>query len=266
MSVTERRQGREGLSVQMLVVAAVASAAAAIVTSTFWRGGTIVTAAMTPVIVAIVKELLARPLDSEVVRRPVARVRSVAPPTVAVRRFERPREARMPVEAGRARRDVPHGGARATHPARPRAATAPVTETPDSPTPGPIKTYGRRRLRLGAAIATGVVAFVVALVALTVPELIFGGSVAGKGDTTLFGGRTEKTTTSPTQTSTTQTSTSSTTTSPQGQTHTSTTPSQTSPSEQSPPKAQQPPSTQQAPGGGSSPSPSSPSGGAAPPK
>jgi hypothetical protein len=162
---------------------------------------------------------------------------------------------------------VPPAGARATPPARPRPTSEPVTEPPDASTPGPIKTYGRRRrLRLVVAIATGVAAFVVALVALTVPELIFGGSVAGKGDTTLFGGRTEKTTTSPTQTSTTQTSTSPTTTSPQGQTHTSTTPSQTSPSEQSPPRAQQPPPNQAAPGGGSSPSPSSPSGGAAPPK
>jgi len=233
---------------------------------------------MTPLIVAIVKELLARPLESEIVRRPAARVRSVAPATVTSRRFERPRDARVPVEAGRARRDMPPGGARAVPPGRTPAAarertpayTPPVTEAAGAPDAGPIKTYGRRRrLRLGVAIATGVTAFVVALVALTVPELIFGGSIAGKGNTTLFGGRTEKTTTSPSQTSTTQTSTSPTTTSPQGQTHTSTAPSQTSPSEQAPQQSQQPPKGLQSPGGGSSPAPSSPSppsGGAAPSK
>jgi hypothetical protein len=267
MSATERRRSREGLSVQTLVIAAVASAAAAIVTSTFWRGGTIVTAAMTPVIVAIVKELLARPLESEVVRRPVSAVRAVAPTTVGARRFERPRDARVPVEAGRARRDAPPGGARGSADPRPPAPTSAVAERPRAADAGPIRTYGRRRrLHLGVAIATGFVAFVVALVVLTVPELIFGGSVAGKGDTTLFGGRTEKTTTAPSQTSTTPTSTSPTKTSPQGQTHTSTAPSQTSPSEQSPPQSQRPPSSQQPPGGKSSPAPSPSSGGTAPPK
>jgi hypothetical protein len=46
-----------------LVIAAVAGAAAAYLTSQVWAGGTLVTAALTPVIVAVVKEALARPAD-----------------------------------------------------------------------------------------------------------------------------------------------------------------------------------------------------------
>ncbi len=46
-----------------LVIAAVAGAAAAYFTSKVWAGGTLVSAALTPVIVAIVKEALARPVD-----------------------------------------------------------------------------------------------------------------------------------------------------------------------------------------------------------
>jgi hypothetical protein len=38
-------------------------------------------------------------------------------------------------------------------------------------------------------VATGVLAFAIAAAALTVPELIGGGSITGDRDTTLFGGR-----------------------------------------------------------------------------
>jgi hypothetical protein len=46
-----------------LAIAAAAGAAAAYVTSQVWAGGTLVTAALTPVIVTLVKEALARPAD-----------------------------------------------------------------------------------------------------------------------------------------------------------------------------------------------------------
>ncbi|MEA2126019.1 MAG: hypothetical protein QOI80_2801 [Solirubrobacteraceae bacterium] len=46
-----------------LAIAAVASAVAAYVTSQFWAGGTLVSAALTPVIVALVKEALNRPVE-----------------------------------------------------------------------------------------------------------------------------------------------------------------------------------------------------------
>src|SRR4051812_32708429 len=70
--------GGEGLSLQTLVLAAASSAAAAIIVSHVWKNGTVVAAAMTPVIVAIVKELLAKPMDSELVRKPVQQVSRVA--------------------------------------------------------------------------------------------------------------------------------------------------------------------------------------------
>jgi hypothetical protein len=46
-----------------LAIAAAAGAAAAYLTSQVWAGGTLITAALTPVIVALVKEALARPAD-----------------------------------------------------------------------------------------------------------------------------------------------------------------------------------------------------------
>jgi hypothetical protein len=254
MTTTHRRSSRDGLSVQTLVIAALASAAAAIVTSTFWRGGTIVTAAMTPVIVSIVKELLARPIESDLVRRPVQRVRTVAP-AAGARRFQRQEQGRVPVEAGARGRAV-RGGER----------PYPAGDVP-RPTPGdralgtgPVRTYGRRRkLRIGLALATGVVAFAVALVALTVPELIFGGSVVSKGGTTFFGGRTEKTATTPRQqtpTGTSPTSTSPTTSPQQTGPQTSTSPNgQTAPSDQ-PPSQRAPPAQQQAPPSQQAPAPS----------
>ncbi len=46
-----------------LVIAAVASGVAAYLTSKVWAGGTLLSASLTPVIVALVKEALARPVD-----------------------------------------------------------------------------------------------------------------------------------------------------------------------------------------------------------
>src|SRR3954451_19056232 len=68
--------GGEGLSLQTLVIAAAASAAAALIVSHLWKGGTVIAAAMTPLIVPIFKELLARPMESEIVRKPVSKIAS----------------------------------------------------------------------------------------------------------------------------------------------------------------------------------------------
>src|SRR3954454_1063489 len=54
---------RDSLSVRTLAIASVASAAAAVVTSRLWGPGTALAAAVTPVIVAIVSELLDRPAE-----------------------------------------------------------------------------------------------------------------------------------------------------------------------------------------------------------
>ena len=54
---------REGLDLATLFISAIASAAAAYITSKIWAPGTLVSAAFTPVIVALVKEGLRKPTE-----------------------------------------------------------------------------------------------------------------------------------------------------------------------------------------------------------
>ena len=164
--------GGEGLSLQTLVVAAAASAVAAIVVSHLWKDGTVIAAAMTPVIVAITKEMLARPLESELVRKPVQQVGRLAS------------SGRL-VVPGRA-------GARSSGETR---VLPPPDESPAEPGNGtasvPIRTYssGRRRPpHLKIAVITGLIAFLIAAAVLTLPELIFGSAITSHHSTTLFGG------------------------------------------------------------------------------
>lgn len=166
----------EGLSLQTLVIAAAASATAAILTSHLWKDGTVIAAAMTPVIVSIVKEMLAKPMDSELVKKPVQQVSRIASGRRAV------------------------AGAAAARTEAVRGAAAPPIDPPEAElTAGdvllshPRRTYGqtpwRRRLHLKVAVVTGLLAFVVAALVLTVPELVFGGSVTSSHrSTTFFGG------------------------------------------------------------------------------
>jgi hypothetical protein len=159
--------GAEGLSLQTLVLAAASSAAAAIVVSHIWKGGTVIAAAMTPVIVSIVKELLARPMDSEMVRRPVQQVSRVAS----------------------SRRRVATGAGVRTEGEAPRSIEPPSPPAEAGLTP--MRTYGRlrpRKLHLKIAIVTGLIAFVIGAAALTLPELLFGGALSSSHQTTLFGG------------------------------------------------------------------------------
>src|SRR3954470_16507642 len=172
------RQG-EGLSLQTLIVAAVASGVAAVVVSHLWHEGTVLAAAMTPVFVAILKEALQRPIESDVVRRSASKVGEVATARRAVSGLAAGR-----AEAGR--RSTPATGT--VPPPPPPPSSNGQTSGGDVVASGPRRTYattGTRfrnpvaRLRgrpLRVAIATGLLAFVVAVVVLTVPELIFGGS------------------------------------------------------------------------------------------
>jgi hypothetical protein len=171
------RQKKEGLDVQTLVIAAVSSGIAAVVVAHFWHRGTIFASAMTPVVVAVVSDMLKRPVQSERLRSSVRSVSSfnrpssgrtpkvMAPPTPGVDEGLEQRE--NGVEAGPVR--VYSSGTNK----RPRATSA-------SP---------RRRLHLKIAVITGLIAFLIAAAALTLPELLFGGSVAGSHrSTTYFGG------------------------------------------------------------------------------
>jgi hypothetical protein len=150
-----------------LVITAAASAGAAYACSRLWAPGTLASAAATPVLVALLKELLSRP--ATVVTRAVP-ARGVV-------------------------RD-------ATHPAEP---LEPVAErvAQQGEVPGPSRP-GRRRA-WQAAIVTGLLGFLVAAVIITVPELVAGNSASGNGrDTTLFGGHEKRSKDTPTETTTTR--------------------------------------------------------------
>jgi hypothetical protein len=228
------RGGGTKLSPQTLIVASLASLTAAIVTSTFWRGGTPITAALSPVIVAIASELYSRPA------RRITELSSRAG-TGRMRRSS---------QELRERERVPSG-------VRPGRRLPDAVRPPDEPELGPMRIYRTeqrsspiRRVHIRAALITAALAFVIAAAVLTLPELVFGGSVASHGRTTFFGGghhrshkttqkqstQTAPTTTAPTTTAPTQSAP--TVTAPPAQT----TPQTTAPSQQAPAPATPAPS------------------------
>ena len=176
MGVSTNANSR-GVDLTTLAITAVASGAAAYACSKIWAPGTLPSAAITPVLVALIKEALARP--AEVVSQAVP-VRGV----------------------------VRSSGAGSDEPARRRP---PPGEDPTRVAKAPI-TYTTRRSpisrRWRLAIVTGLLGFVLCVLVLTVPELVAGGSASGGGrQTTLFGGEAKKkererteTTTAPTRT------------------------------------------------------------------
>jgi hypothetical protein len=177
---------KEGLSVQTLVIAALASGIAAVLVSHFWQRGTILFSAMTPVAVALISEALRKPVESERLR---SGVRSVAKPP----NFARPRSGRTPTVMAPPTPSVDEG----------------LRQRDEGVEAGPVRVYssgsnkrpkslngasgagGSRfsRAHVKVAVITGLVAFLIAAAVLTLPELIFGGSVTGGGrSTTVFGG------------------------------------------------------------------------------
>jgi hypothetical protein len=177
-----KREEEQRLNLRTLVIASAASATAALVTSRLWIAGTWIAAAMTPVIVALVSEILNRPTErlartftTERDALPVAG--GAAPPA---RPEADPLPTRVPEEpyAGAGRAEPPVNVYRAGSGRAPRRAGAPRR---------------RRKIAYGMVFGTAALAFVIAVVALTVPELIAGGSV-GKNDggTTFFRGDDKK--------------------------------------------------------------------------
>jgi hypothetical protein len=161
-----------GISFQTLIIASLSSLAAAIFVHEVWRGGAIIGAAVTPVIVGIVGEALRRPAD---------RITSVRD---GGRKLPAERTQDVP-PVSRERGDDPFGLWAEQRTKRSR---------------------GRTWLVLG--IVTGVIGFAVAAFTLTGSELVFGGSVAGgPKKTTIFGGGRTTSTTVQTVTRTTTTPT-----------------------------------------------------------
>lgn len=166
----------EGLDVQTLLLSAIASAVSAYVTSKVWAAGTLWAAAMSPVIVALVKEGLRRP--AEVVtaavptpRVPSPRVRTTRPAARATstRHEPLPDDLTDRLDAG------------APPPFPPPAAGAPA---------GPVRVYSTkgRRLRWRLAVVTGLLGFGICVLVYTVPEVIAGRSVVHSADKTTFWG------------------------------------------------------------------------------
>jgi hypothetical protein len=151
---TRTREEQRRLSIRTLAIASVASAAAAVVTSQFWIHGTWIAAAMTPVIVSLVSEILHRP--TEAVARRVTTNRTAVMPREPEPGLE-PVPDQMTVYGG--------GRSRARSPSR------------------------RKKFAVGLVAATGVLGFAIAAAAITVPELITGQPIGkGNGGTTIFGG------------------------------------------------------------------------------
>jgi hypothetical protein len=155
------REEERRLNVRTLAIASAASASAAAVTSQLWIAGTWIAAATTPLIVAIVSEVLHRPTER------IARAITADRPALQLDESE----------------EAPAPGAR---------------PDPDAPAPAPVRVYRqpptqgtpRRRLALGVVIATTAIGLLVGAVALTTAELLAGQSI-GKGDsaTSLVGGK-----------------------------------------------------------------------------
>jgi hypothetical protein len=151
-------ENKSGISIQTLVISSLSAVAAAIVVPLVWERGTLVATAMTPVIVALTSEALRRPAEKITAVTPKVTRRSATGAAVrAPERFD-PLPPDERDQAPEVRDDDPFGL---------RAAPKP-----------------RRHWKI--ALATGAVAFVVAVVALTASELVFGGAATKEGGRTTF--------------------------------------------------------------------------------
>jgi hypothetical protein len=172
----EKRQS--SISIQTLVISAAAAVAAAVIVPMIWDRGTLVATAMTPVIVALVSEGL---------RKPAQAISSATP------RMTRRSGTGAPVHS-------PHSADRFDPLPPEERVAAPPPRSDD-----PFRLRERRRParhHWKLALATGAAAFAIAVVALTVSELVFGGAATrDSGRTTFFSGgqsRVEEPTATPT--------------------------------------------------------------------
>jgi hypothetical protein len=166
--VSDEQRKQSGLSLRTLLIAAAASAIAALVIPLVWRPGTVFAAAMTPVIVAIVTELLHRPVEtvsSVAARRPARGAEVLDEP------FDEPFDPLAP-------------------------PSAQELETLPQTTAGRRAVHRKRRPLTGRqwklALATGLAAFAVVAAIFTATELLAGEAVTGGARTTFIGGSDNK--------------------------------------------------------------------------
>jgi hypothetical protein len=206
------REEERRINLRTLVIASVASAMAAIVTSQFWIAGTPIAAAVTPVIVTLVSEILNRPTEKLAERftseadalpddsvLPEAAGAGSPPPEEAID----PHPARAAEDASR--RSAPRPSAR---PAPGGAGTRRKGAMLD-PGGAPVKVYrqpspagvrARESLPWRTILVTAALAFVIAAAVLTLPELIAGQSLGkGNGSTSILGNNRHRSSAQPEQ-------------------------------------------------------------------
>jgi cell division septation protein DedD len=144
-----------GVSIQTLVVSALSSVAAALIVPMIWEPGTVFAAAATPVIVALVSEALRKPAEKITAVKPLTTRRSATGAAVRDPGFD---------------------------PLPPDERVEPVRS--DDPFGLRSKPPARHHWKL--ALATGAAAFVIAVVALTMSELVLGGPATKEGGSTTF--------------------------------------------------------------------------------
>ena len=146
-----------GIDMRTLAIASAASAAAALITSQFWIRGTPIAAALTPIIVTLVSELLHRPTEK------------------IAQRLTSETDA-LPEAAGA-------GPPPPSEETTPRPALDPAVNVYRSE-----KSRRRRRIAWATVLGTGLLAFVIAAAALTIPEAIRGSSLFDSDRRTTLGG------------------------------------------------------------------------------
>jgi hypothetical protein len=179
------RKGGGGLSLQTLVVASAASVTAAMVTARLFPAGTIYASALMPVIVAVASELLHRPANRVSAMREQRRTMT--------REARRLQTARVPGEAASPLRGAPEWVQGDDPPEPGFASTTNGNGHAHDPLAGVAihgrtRRPGRPRIHAKVVIATGLAAFAIGAAVLTLPELLFGGSLTSTHDTTYFGG------------------------------------------------------------------------------
>jgi hypothetical protein len=166
VSAPEPEKKQSGLSLQTLIISSLAAATAAIVVPTFWQRGSVIATAFTPIVVAIV---------SEVLRRPADKITAVTP-----------RVTRRSATGAAVRSEQPTGvGSRGEGPEQ-------VSRwgTEDDPFGLRQPPPGRRRFPWRLALITGLIAAVIGGGVVTASELaIFGHQIGNSNrETGLLGG------------------------------------------------------------------------------
>jgi hypothetical protein len=159
---------KSGISIQTLIISSLAAVAAAVIVPLIWERGTLFATAMTPVIVAVVSEALRKPAEAISTVAPRVTRRSATGAAV------RSPEAFDPLPPSE--RDI-----------------EPETRADD---PYGLRASPRVTRHWKLALATGALAFAVAVVLLTSSELVFGGpATKDSGRTTFFGSKSTPTAT-----------------------------------------------------------------------